>query len=122
MRALSDEVQIDRTDTGTRVRIRRTIYEGTGPVTEATMTVDHVRAEAVRIALAGEIDMDERATVEQQVLDAISNQLTDVTLDLSALEYIDSAGMRMCSPSPPGSTIAPDRPSPRRPDRSPIRR
>jgi hypothetical protein len=30
MRALSDEVTIDRTDTGTRVRIRRTITEG-GP-------------------------------------------------------------------------------------------
>ena len=28
MRALSDEVTIDRTDTGTRVRIRRTITEG----------------------------------------------------------------------------------------------
>jgi anti-sigma regulatory factor (Ser/Thr protein kinase) len=30
MRALSDEVTIDRTDTGTRVRIRRTTEEG-GP-------------------------------------------------------------------------------------------
>ena len=64
-------------------------------MTDATMTVDHDSADTVRIALAGEIDMDNARQVEQQILDAISNQLTAVTLDLSGLEYIDSAGIRV---------------------------
>ena len=76
MRALSDEVTIDRTDTGTRVRIRRTITEGATAVTDATMTVDHDSADTVRIALAGEIDMANADEVEQQILGAITNQLT----------------------------------------------
>jgi anti-anti-sigma factor len=59
------------------------------------MTVDHDSAETVRLALAGEIDMDNAREVEQRILGAISNQLTAVTLDISGLEYIDSAGIRV---------------------------
>ena len=64
-------------------------------MTDATMTVDHESADTVRIALAGEIDMDNARQVEQRITGAISNQLTAVTLDLSGLEYIDSAGLRV---------------------------
>jgi anti-anti-sigma factor len=64
-------------------------------VTDATITVDHDGADTVRIALAGEIDMANATDVEQQLVDAISNQLTAVTLDLGDLDYIDSAGLRL---------------------------
>ena len=64
-------------------------------MTEATMTVEHDGDDTVRIALAGEIDMDNARQVEQQILGAISNQLTAVTLDLAGIDYIDSAGLRV---------------------------
>lgn len=51
--------------------------------------------------MAGEMDMDNAAAVEHQILDAISNQLTAVTLDLSGLDYIDSAGLRVLFTSAP---------------------
>jgi len=64
-------------------------------VTEATMTVEHDSDGTARIALAGEIDMDNARQVEQQITGAISNQMTAVTLDLSGIDYIDSAGLRV---------------------------
>jgi stage II sporulation protein AA (anti-sigma F factor antagonist) len=64
-------------------------------MTDATVTVDHDGTDTATIALAGEIDMDNAREVETGILDAISNQLTGVTLDLSGIEYIDSAGLRV---------------------------
>ena len=53
------------------------------------------RSRGVRITVTGEIDMENAARVEQQILAAISNQLTNVILDLGGLDYIDSAGLRV---------------------------
>jgi anti-anti-sigma factor len=64
-------------------------------MTEATVQVDHNGDGGVRITVAGELDMDNAASIEQQILAAISNQLTSVTLDLSGLDFIDSAGLRV---------------------------
>jgi anti-anti-sigma factor len=64
-------------------------------VTDASMTVGYDNADTARIALFGEIDMANADEVEQQILGAIGNQLTAVTIDLSGLEYIDSAGLRV---------------------------
>lgn len=64
-------------------------------MTEATMTVEHDSDGTARIALAGEIDMDNARLVEQQITGAISNQITAVTLDLGGIDYIDSAGLRV---------------------------
>jgi anti-anti-sigma factor len=64
-------------------------------MTDATAQVDHNADGGVRITVTGEIDMDNAAGVEQQILAAISNQLTEVTLDLGGLDYIDSAGLRV---------------------------
>jgi anti-anti-sigma factor len=64
-------------------------------MTDATVQVDHVTDGGVRITVTGEIDMDNAARVEQQILAAISNQLTSVILDLGGLDYIDSAGLRV---------------------------
>jgi anti-anti-sigma factor len=64
-------------------------------MTDATVTVDHDGTDTARITLSGEIDMDNARQVETGILGAISNQLTGVTLDLSGIEYIDSAGLRV---------------------------
>ena len=64
-------------------------------MTDASMTVGHDSADTARIALFGEIDMANADEVEQQILGTIGNQLTAVTIDLSGLEYIDSAGLRV---------------------------
>lgn len=64
-------------------------------MTDATVNVEQGRDDTVRIAVAGEIDMDNATYVEKQILGGISNQLTAVTLDLSGIDYIDSAGLRV---------------------------
>ena len=64
-------------------------------MTDATINVEDSPDDTVRITVAGEMDMDNATAVERQILDAISNQLTAVTLDLSGLDYIDSAGLRV---------------------------
>lgn len=47
------------------------------------------------LALSGELDMVNAATVQQELLDAITNQPTAVRLDLSELTFMDSAGLRI---------------------------
>ena len=64
-------------------------------MTEASVTVDSVRDDALSVAVVGEIDMSNAPTVERQILEAIPNHLAEVTVDLSALDYIDSAGLRL---------------------------
>ncbi|MFC5996131.1 STAS domain-containing protein [Pseudonocardia hispaniensis] len=51
--------------------------------------------DAIRIAVSGEIDLANAAIVEHQLLDAITNQVTAVSVDFSNLSYIDSAGLRV---------------------------
>ena len=64
-------------------------------MTDATVTVDHDSTESAYIRIAGEIDMDNASQVQHQVFRAIGNQHTGVTLDLSGVEYLDSAGLRV---------------------------
>jgi anti-sigma B factor antagonist len=64
-------------------------------VTEAHLAIDRARPGEVRIAIDGEIDLANATVVEYQILDAISNQDTEVVLDLHGLTYIDSAGLRV---------------------------
>jgi anti-anti-sigma factor len=63
------------------------------------VTAAQVEAEvdggSVRIAVAGEVDLANAATVESQIVGEITNQVTEVTLDLGDVAYIDSAGMRI---------------------------
>lgn len=63
-------------------------------MTKATVLVrpDHSR---VHIDLAGEVDLENAATVEEQLAAAIPNHLTAVTLDVSGLDFIDSVGLRI---------------------------
>jgi anti-anti-sigma factor len=64
-------------------------------MTLATVAVEETGDDTVRIAVAGEIDLVNATAVEQRITEAITNQLRAVTLDLTALEYIDSAGLRV---------------------------
>ena len=49
--------------------------------------------DAARIVVTGEIDMSNAETVEQQILRGVGGGLGTVTLDLTGLRYIDSAGL-----------------------------
>ncbi|HEY0639132.1 MAG TPA: STAS domain-containing protein [Pseudonocardiaceae bacterium] len=49
----------------------------------------------LELAISGEIDMANADTVQKQLLAAITNQPTAVSLDLSGLTFLDSAGLRI---------------------------
>jgi anti-anti-sigma factor len=50
---------------------------------------------SVRIAVSGEVDLANAAAVEDQIVAAITNQVASVSVDLGAVDYMDSAGMRI---------------------------
>jgi stage II sporulation protein AA (anti-sigma F factor antagonist) len=49
----------------------------------------------VRIVMAGEVDLANADLVQRDLTQAISNQVTAVSVDMSAVDYIDSAGLRV---------------------------
>jgi anti-anti-sigma factor len=49
----------------------------------------------VHVALTGDIDMANVDRVADALHAAISNQLTAATIDLSGVDYVDSAGLRV---------------------------
>jgi len=55
----------------------------------------HTRGDALRIALIGEVDLSNADETESAVVSAISNQTSEVDLDLSDVGYLDSAGLRV---------------------------
>jgi anti-anti-sigma factor len=55
----------------------------------------HTRGDALRIALIGEVDLSNADETESAVVAAISNQTSEVDLDLSDVGYLDSAGLRV---------------------------
>ncbi|HJQ48155.1 MAG TPA: STAS domain-containing protein [Amycolatopsis sp.] len=54
-----------------------------------------VRGDVVCIAVSGEIDLANAGSVQDRVHAAITNDVTTVVLDLSGLDYLDSAGLRV---------------------------
>jgi anti-anti-sigma factor len=56
------------------------------------VTVDDT---SVRIVLSGEVDLANAAAVEDEIVAAITNQAASVSVDLGAVDYMDSAGMRI---------------------------
>jgi anti-anti-sigma factor len=60
--------------------------------TQALVTVER-RPDAALISVAGEIDLANAKTTEQQILQGVGDGLSAVTLDLTGLRYIDSAGL-----------------------------
>ncbi|MEU3272813.1 STAS domain-containing protein [Saccharomonospora sp. NPDC006951] len=64
------------------------------------MTTAHVEvrdhaADRVDLAISGEIDLSNCTVVRDQLFAAISNRVAAVRIDLSGLDYIDSAGLRI---------------------------
>lgn len=49
----------------------------------------------MELAVSGEIDMVNAVIVQQQLLEAITNQPDSVRIDLSGLTFLDSAGLRI---------------------------
>jgi anti-anti-sigma factor len=50
---------------------------------------------SVHIAVSGEIDLANAATVEDELREATSHQPVAVSVDLTNLSYMDSAGIRI---------------------------
>jgi len=66
---------------------------GEGPsTTQAAVVVDR-RGDTAHIVVTGEVDLANAKAVEQQILRGVGDGLTAVTLDLTGLRYIDSAGL-----------------------------
>ncbi|MGH3673434.1 MAG: STAS domain-containing protein [Pseudonocardiaceae bacterium] len=63
------------------------------------MTVAKVEASAengtMSIAISGEIDLANAAAVEDEIRAAIAHQPSVVSVDLTDLDYMDSAGVRI---------------------------
>ena len=54
-----------------------------------------VDGESTHIWVSGEIDLANAAAIEEQICAAISSNPTSVSVDLTELTYMDSAGMRV---------------------------
>ncbi|HVW41820.1 MAG TPA: STAS domain-containing protein [Amycolatopsis sp.] len=54
-----------------------------------------VRGDTACITISGEIDLANANLVQDQIHAAITNDVTIVMLDLSGLDYLDSAGLRV---------------------------
>jgi anti-anti-sigma factor len=63
-------------------------------MTVATVDVN-TGSESIRISIRGEIDLENAATVEREILEAVSDRLTAVSVDLTNLIYMDSVGIRI---------------------------
>ena len=50
---------------------------------------------SLRVAVSGEIDLANAAAVEDEIDAAVSDRLRAVSVDLTDLTYLDSAGIRM---------------------------
>jgi anti-anti-sigma factor len=62
------------------------------PATHAVVVVDRSDG-AARIVVTGELDLANAEIVERQILRGVDGELGTVTLDLTGLRYIDSAGL-----------------------------
>ena len=60
--------------------------------TQAAVTVER-RSDSVLVAITGEIDLANSGTVEQEIAEGLGDGVRTVTVDLTGLDYIDSAGL-----------------------------
>jgi anti-anti-sigma factor len=60
----------------------------------ASFTAD-AREEVVVGVLSGEVDLSNAADLEREIAEAVPNSAGGLVLDLSALTYIDSSGIRL---------------------------
>ena len=60
----------------------------------ASLTMDE-RDDVVVGALSGEVDLSNAADLERMITEAVPNSARGLVLDLSALSYVDSSGIRL---------------------------
>lgn len=64
-------------------------------MTTAGVYTDEIQPGRLVIRLDGEIDLANAATVEARLAEVITNRSRSVSIDLSGLDYLDSAGLRV---------------------------
>jgi anti-anti-sigma factor len=60
----------------------------------ASLTIDE-RDDVVIGALSGEVDLSNATDLERTISEAVPNSARGLVLDLSALSYVDSSGIRL---------------------------
>lgn len=60
----------------------------------AELTLTHPQPQHLTATITGEIDLSNAATLEQQILTALPTN-TALTINLTAVTYLDSHGMRL---------------------------
>jgi anti-anti-sigma factor len=66
---------------------------GRGPAETYAVVVADRSDGAARISVTGEVDLSNAESVEQQIMRSVAGHPTEVSLDLTGLDYIDSAGL-----------------------------
>src|SRR5262249_39943489 len=64
------------------------------PMTAANVDI-HTKDGCVRIVISGEIDLANAAGAREDILAAVSNQATAVSIDLTDLTYMDSTALQI---------------------------
>jgi anti-anti-sigma factor len=64
-------------------------------VTTAGVHAEEVRPGRLLITIEGEVDLANAASVGEQLAAVITNRTRSVSIDLSGLDYLDSAGLRV---------------------------
>jgi anti-anti-sigma factor len=103
MGAVLDSVEVERSGAGTRVSLTRTLgaeWHGPGEPAKFTDTVLQARkgleSGLIKVArLEEDIDLGNMARVAQELEDSISPLDIGLVVDLSAVRFIDSAGVRV---------------------------
>lgn len=61
----------------------------------ADLALTHPQPDHLNATITGEIDLSNTAALERQILAALSPPITALTIDLNAVTYLDSNGMRL---------------------------
>lgn len=64
-------------------------------MTSATVTVDEHEDGLVSLRLTGELDLANTTEIREQILGALPNEVVGAVLDLTAVDYLDSAAIRL---------------------------
>jgi anti-anti-sigma factor len=100
IRGLVDDVQVVQTMTGTEVQLERRLggappargVEIPHPAMPPTASVD---ASVAVVQLSGDIDLANAGPLYHEIIDAIGHDAIGLVLDLSGVEHLDSAGLRL---------------------------
>jgi anti-anti-sigma factor len=102
MRVLSSGMKVATAESGTRVDLRFRLGSGTGTVAAGAPdahAASELRVERVRdvpvARLLGEVDLGRKAQLAAALAAAVEPRDRGLVLDLSCVEYLDSAGVHL---------------------------